>query len=131
MATKHFRNAKVLVHGHELSGDFQSIEIAHSAEMLDETTFGDSTRVYKGGLTVTDVSGSGLWNPSVGQVEDLMFGIIGSDDKVIALFPDGITEGTVTEMGYAMKGVVCEYNIGGPVGALLPFNFKVYGRGIL
>lgn len=130
MSTVHFRNAKIFVDGFDLGGDFESVEVAHSAEMLDETTFGDSTRIRKGGLTVSDVSGSGYWSGDVGAVDRIMFDIVGSDDKVISVFPNGITEGTATEKGYSMKGVLESYNIGGAVGALLPFDCAMMGRGI-
>lgn len=133
-----FYNAKIYVDGFELTGDFESIELAYSAEILDQTTFGDSTRIHRGGLKVADVSGSGFWAAdgttaqSGGDVDRILFGIVGSDDKVITLFPDGITEGSTSndKKGYAMKGVVSEYNIGGGVGAMLPFNFAMMGAGI-
>ena len=130
MATLHFRNARIFCDGFELSGDFESIEVAFSAESLDETAFGDSTRIHKGGLTVADVSGSGYWNGAAGTVDRILFDLVGADDKVISVFPNGITEGTATEKGFSMKGVVSEYNIGGSVGALMPFTFAMQGRGI-
>lgn len=133
-----FSNAKIFVDGFALAGDFESIELAYSAEILDETTFGDTTRIHRGGLKTADVSGSGFWSADVTTaqsadvVDRILFGIVGSDDKVITLFADGITEGSTDndKKGYAMKGVVNEFNIGGTVGALLPFNFAMMGAGI-
>ena len=130
MATLHFRNCKIFVDGFELSGDFESIEVAVASEMLDETTFGDDTRINKGGLKTANISGSGYWNAAAGSVDRIMFTIVGSDDKLITVFANGLTEGTSTDKGFAMKGVVESYNIGGAVGALLPFDFSIQGRGI-
>lgn len=130
MSTLHFRDARIFVDGFELSADFESIEVAFSAEMLDETTFGDSTRIRKGGLTMADVSGSGYWNGAAGAVDRILFDIVGSDNKIITVFANGISEGTSTDKGFSMKGVVSDYNIGGSVGALLPFDFAMSGRGI-
>lgn len=133
-----FYNAKIFIAGFQLAGDFESIELAYSAEILDETTFGDTTRVHRGGLKVADVSGSGFWSAdattaqSADVIDRILFGIVGSDDQILTLFTDGITEGSTAndKKGYAMKGVVSEFNIGGTVGALLPFNFAAMGAGI-
>ena len=127
-----FYNAKIFVDGFELTGDFESIELAYSAEILDETTFGDTTRIHRGGLKVADVSGSGFWSGDAGQVDRILFDVVGVDDKVITIFANGITEGSNAngDLGFAMKGVVSEYNIGGGVGAMLPFNFAAMGAGI-
>lgn len=132
MATIHFRNAKVLVDGYDLSGDHTSVTVAMSAEMLDETSMGDTTRIRKGGLTICDVTGAGYFNTSAGTIDRVMFGIVGSDDKLITVFPDGITEGgTQVGAGFSMKGVVDHYNLQGDVGSLLGFEFAVMGRGIV
>ena len=130
MSTIHLRDSRIFVDGYELSGDFESIEVAVAAEMLDETTFGDTTRINKGGLKTVNVSGAGYWNAAAGAVERIMFSIVGSDDKLITVFANGLTEGTSTDKGFACKGVVDTYNIGGTVGALLPFDFAIQGRGI-
>lgn len=130
MATLHFRNAKIFVDGFDLSGDSATINVAYSAEMLDETAFGDTTRIRKGGLLVADVTGSGYWNAAAGTVERILFDIVGTDDKIITVFANGLTEGTSTDKGFSFKGVVEHYNIGGDVGTLLPFDFAIQGRGI-
>lgn len=131
MSTVHFRNAVILVDGYDLSGDHNSINLDLKAEMLDETTFGDSTRIRKGGLVTTDINGKGFWNVAAGAVDRILFDIVGVDDKIITVFPDGITEGTSTNMGFAMKGVVEHYNVAGEIGTLLAFDFAIMGRGIV
>lgn len=130
MATVHFRNAVILVDGYDLSGDHNSIGVEMKAEMLDETSFGDSTRMHKGGLVTTDINGKGFWNSGAGGVDRILFDIVGTDDKIITVFPDGIVEGTSTLMGFAMLGVVDHYNVAGEIGALLGFEFAIMGRGI-
>ena len=104
--------------------------MAYSAEMLDETAFGDTTRIRKGGLLVADVTGSGHYDAAVNKPDPVIFGIVGTDDKIITVFANGITEGTSTDKGFSFKGVVEHYNIGGDVGTLLPFDFAIQGRGI-
>lgn len=113
MATLHFRNAKVFVDGFELSGDHNEVAVNYSVELLDETAFGDSTRINKGGLTVVSVDGKGHWNAAAGTVDRILFDIVGSDDKIVTVFANGITEGTTTDKGFAMKGVLESYNLSG------------------
>lgn len=101
-----------------------------SAEMLDETAFGDSTRIHKGGLTVIDITGSGHYDSAAGTVDRILFGIVGTDDQVVTVFANGITEGTSTDKGFSFKGVVDHYNLSGDVGSLLEFDWAIMGRGI-
>jgi hypothetical protein len=129
MSTVHFRNARIFAGGYDLSGDHNAISIAVGAEMLDETAFGDSTRIRKGGLQVIDVTGAGHWDTAAGHVDAVMFGLVGVDGTVISVFANGLTEGTATDLGFAMKGVVDKYNLKGDPGALLGFDLSLMGRG--
>lgn len=126
----HFRDARIYVAGYDLSGDHNAIAVSASAEMLDETAFGDSTRIRKGGLKVVDIAGSGHWNTDAGHVGRVAFGLVGSDDQIVAVFANGITEGTATDMGFATKGVLSKYDLKGDVGSLLAFDLAIMGRGI-
>jgi hypothetical protein len=126
----HFRNAKIFVGGYNLSGDHNAITLAISAEMLDETAFGDSTRIRKGGLIVVDVSGSGHWDGAPAHVGAAAFGLVGVDDQVVTIFADGLTEGTATDLGFSTKGVLSKYDLKGDPGSLLAFDLAIMGRGI-
>ena len=133
MASVIYKDAKIFVDGYNLSADHSELSLNYSAEMQDETSFGDSTRIRKGGLQVVQVSGSGFWdNASDSLVDDCFFGLMGTDDKTITLFPHGITAGasTLPGKGYAFKGVVSEFSWGDSVGSLLTFNITIEGRGI-
>jgi len=130
MGSVFYRDARVFVGGYNLSGDHSAVSVALSAEMLDETAMGDSTRIHKGGLTVVDVEGSGHWNATAAHADDVLFGLAGVDDTIVTVFANGLTEGTETDMGFAMLGVLESYNIGGDVGGLLPFDYAIRGRGI-
>lgn len=130
MSTFIYRNAIILFGATQLHGALNTFNVEFAAEMQDETTFGDDTRVNKGGLFTVGMSGSGFFDPALG-VEEALFPDVGDDDTIVVVFPDGITEGgTTTGMGYAMKGVIENYNLGGSVGDLLGVDFAVQGRGI-
>lgn len=131
MATVHYINAVLLVDGYDLSGKVNQLTVNYGAETLDATTFGaGGTRIRKGGLLHAEVSGRGFWDTS-GDPDSALFSRIGTDTTVTAIFPEGITEGsTGVGSGFAMKGVVGTYNIGGTVGELMPFEFQVDSQGV-
>jgi hypothetical protein len=130
VATIHYRNARILVGGYNISGDSNSLGVNLAAEMLDETSFGDSTRIRKGGLKTADVQGAANWDASAGHVDAILFGVVGVDDQVVTVFANGITEGTATDMGFSMKGVLDKYNVKGDVGSLCTVDFSIMGRGV-
>jgi hypothetical protein len=131
MATVHYRDAKLLIDGSNLSASLNELSVEYAAEMLDETAFGDDTRINKGGLLTAAISGGGHAEFEAESVEDIVFNRVGTDGTVIVVFPNGITEGTVTDMGYAMLGVVESFTLGDAVGTLLPFTMAAMGRGIV
>lgn len=130
MSTVVFRNAIFLVDGVALHAALHDLAVEYGAEILDETCFGDDTRVNRGGLFTGSINGAGFFDGAVGT-EEVLFPETGSDDVVLAVFPDGITEGsTSTGRGYAMKGVLSEFTLGGAVGELLAVTFAAQSRGI-
>ena len=130
MATVNYTNAKILINGALLSASFKEITLTYGAETNDDTTFGDNVRSNKGGLLTSKVTGSGYVDLGTGGAEEIIFNIVGVDGTLITLFANGITEGTTTDKGFSMYGVVDEFNIGGEVGAILPFTFSCASRGL-
>lgn len=132
MATVVFKDADVFYEGVDLSGQLNEVTLEYGVEILDATTFGQSTRIRKGGLTTPRASMRGFWDAdAAGQPDVELFEGVGVDDRVLTLFPDGITEGsTGAGSGFAFKVVAVSYAPGGAVGELLPFTFTADGRGI-
>lgn len=138
MATIVYKNAKIFLSASAIHAQLNELNTEFKVEMLDATTFGNDTRIRKGGLYVASISGSGFFDNSttVGAIEDVLFENIGLDEGstadgnpvVITVFPNSVTEGE--QSGYAMKGVVETLTIGGAVGVLLPLTFAVQGRGV-
>jgi len=131
MATLIYKDAAIFIDGYDLSSAHSDITLAFSSEMQDETTFGDETRINKGGLQVVNVSGSGFWeNTAPNLVDDAYFGLMGTDDTVVSLYATGVTVGDSAPGGFAFKGVLSEFSVGGGVGGLLTFTVTIEGRGI-
>ena len=132
MATINFRNAKILIDGASMAASFtDGPTVDVSVEMLDETAHGDDTRINKGGLGTVTISGSGNCEFGTGEIADVLWTRVGVDGTVLAIFADGITEGTNLQRGYALLGVIEEFTLGGSVGALLPFSFSAQSRGVV
>jgi hypothetical protein len=129
MATVHYRNAKILVNGVLLSTFFNELAIQYGAEMLDETAFGDTTRINKGGLFTATITGKGFIELGSNSVEELLFALVGLDGTPLVLFPDGIIEGSAT--GFGMLATISAFNLApGTVGTLYTFDFSAASRGI-
>lgn len=126
-----YRNAKLFVNEGQLDASLSELSVDYSAEILDVTTFGQDTRIKRGGLFMGKISGKGFFD-LVGAIglEPLLFGDVGLDDSVITVFADGITEGSILGAGFAMKGVITEFKIGNPVGAVLQVDFSAESRGV-
>lgn len=133
MSTIVYKNARAFINDADIAAQLTELAVEYSAEILDETTYGDDTRVHKGGLKMGKISGKGWFDDAYAalglqNVESLTFGLVGTDDIVISVFPDSITEGS--QSGYAMKGVLSEFKIGDPVGTVLSLSFSAESRGI-
>ena len=126
-----FTNAKIFIAGYDLSGDFNEVALEYEAESLDTTVFGSATRTMRGGLKASRVNGRGFVQHGANLVSEALFNEVGRDDRVVMLFPDGITEGaTSTGSGYMFKAVETQYQHGGAVGEMLAFDFAAEGRGV-
>lgn len=133
MASVILKNARILMDGYDISGSFNQIELALSAEMLDATVFTTSTgsdvsRKYKAGLKTARLTGRGFWDSTA---DAILFDRVAVNDTVISVYPDGIIEGsTSTGSGFAFKAALAEYAPQGRIGDLLAFTVTAEGRGI-
>lgn len=141
MATIVYKNCKVFINDAQIDAQLTDLTVDYKAEMLDVTTFGNDTRIKKGGLFVEAITGKGFFDNvgGAGMLDGFLFGNIGQDEGslasglpvVLTVFANGITEGTLTDMGFAMKGVLESLTLGGGVGVALPVSFAAQGRGVM
>ena len=131
MATVVYKNAMLQLGSVNLSAFVSELALSYEAESLDATTFGNATRVHKGGLKDATLSGGGFWQAGANAIDPTLFESFDVTEQVISLYPDGITEGsTSTGSGYAFKAMTARYTLGGAVGSLLPFTVEAHGRGV-
>ena len=127
-----FDNAVILFDGAELSADCNQVSIALSRALLNATVFGDLFNRNRAGLGTVDVSIEGFWNAGTNpdKVYPSLFNALGSSDKLLTVFADGVTEGTATDKGMGLATTVATFSpIRGTHGQLLGFNGRFAGRG--
>ena len=121
-------DVKLFAAGHDLSGQMNACALEYAADMLDETTFGATTRINKGGIKSVVANHQGFWDAGgVTAVDPVVFARVGLEDVPIVIGPEG---GAVNALAYLFRAIHAEYAIGaGVVGELLPFSVAMEGTG--
>ena len=112
----------ILVGGYEFSGDFNEWMVNHASGQLDRTTFGTLTRLHKSGLFTPAIEAKGFVNLGSSLLDPVLFSNVGGPGVLVSIFRHGITEGSTND-GFGMQAQQAQYNWGGNVGDLLPFDF--------
>lgn len=127
MASLPLTDCKVYVQGYDLSGQLNQGALQHAAEMKDETTFGATTRIYKGGLKSILASIAGFWDSSATTAPDpVLFSRVGTADIPVVIVPAGATVGNTA---YLFPCAEASYNLGAQIGDLLEFDVSMVGSG--
>lgn len=127
MSSLLFNDAKILIGGHDLSGQMSATALEYGADMLDETTFGATTRINKGGIKSVVGNHQGLWDSaSTTAVDPVLFARVGTADVPVVVGPEG---GAVNALAYLLQAIHAEYTVGGEQNGLLPFTVAFEGSG--
>lgn len=78
MATVHFYNAYLWINGVDMSAMCSEIALTYGAELLDETAFGDTTRINKGGLYNWSLGLTFHQEFGAALVDGLLFPLVGT-----------------------------------------------------
>ena len=125
MAEIVLKNAKIYMHGYDLSGNVNNLTLTESADIHDRTTFGSSARKRLAGLRNVDLSVSGFFDASSSkQIDPVAYPRIGTTEEVVSVMPDGSTEGS---RAFFTKNVIAEYSPSGSIGEM--FGFNLVGNG--
>lgn len=120
-------DCKAWVAGYDLSGQLNAVALQHAAEMLDETTFGATTRINKAGLKRINSTLAGLWDSSsTTAIDPVVFARVGTADIPVSMSP---TAGADGEVAYLFRAAKAEYSPGAQVGSLFAFNVTMEGSG--
>lgn len=124
MAINVLTSPKIWLAEYDLSGDLSGTALTLSSELLDNTTFGDTTRSRAGGLKSVALSHEGLWNGGDDAIDDVLFGKIGVRNALASSAPEG---GAVGNVAYFFRAIHGEYSPGATVGAMLRFSVSAEG----
>lgn len=124
MATVHFRDAYIWINGVDLSDHFAEITLNFGSETLDETAFGDTTRINKGGLFTWSLEGRAHQDFAAGELDATLWSLVGST-TCFELRPLNSCS-TAINPSYSGIGVLSDYApVGGAVGTLLDTTFTL------
>jgi len=68
MAIQSFTGYKLFVHGYDRSGDFNKINLDYSADELDSTSIGDTSKEFIAGLKTVKFDGEIFTSHGGGEV---------------------------------------------------------------
>ncbi len=127
MATHVHDNVKLILDGYDLSGDHNSVALEYSRDELDDTMYGDGTRIILPGLRNVSLTGDGHIDFSVDGVDSRIFTAMGGSGTVLMLSPDGGAEG---EIAYMFEPDAFSYQpLSASVGDIAPFSVSARARG--
>src|SRR5688572_28269 len=125
MASQVLTNAKLYCASFDLSGDLNAIALTYGADMLDGTTFGNSTRINKAGLKTVVAQCEGLWNADgTDQADDVLFSRVGTREIPVTICP---TTGADGEPAYLFRAAHSAYTQNGAVGEMFGFSVNMEG----
>jgi hypothetical protein len=105
-----------------------ALGLEYSAEMLDNTVFGNTTRLNKGGLKVVAAAHEGLWSGGVGNVDEVLWNDIAVANIPMSIGPEIGADG---EVGYTFLANVAEYSPGAAIGEIFKFRVRAQATGDL
>lgn len=135
MASQVFKDATVLVDGNNFTGQYNSLDLAYSAELNDATVFNSTTRKRVPGLVNFEASYTGFFSLSTTVVsstddsnfDSVGFGHIGSTtNQVLGWAANDWSTGQIV---YFSEGVKGERSLSGAVGELLQVNANWQSNG--
>lgn len=124
MSTIVLTDQKIWLAGYDLTGDMNALGLDYSAEMQDDTVFGDDTKSMKGGLKMVTASAEGFINTNTDQP---LFDSIGVVDQPFSFAAES-AEGSTA---FTFKSVLSEFEPGGTVGEMFGFSSSAAASGSL
>lgn len=120
------QNRKLWVDAYDLSGHLQGMSFEASADLQDDTVFGDVARSNVPGLVDFSLQHEGVWLAGTGAPDAVFDTEKGLADVLATLTP---VDGTLGAIAYFMRTTQGVYTPGGAVGELLRFSVSLSASG--
>lgn len=117
---------KLWADGYDLTGDLSGMALEMSAEMQDDTVFGDVSRSNVPGLIDFRHQHEGVWNAGAGEPDDVLQANFSLADVLASIAP---VDGSVGSLVYFMLTTQGQYQFGGQVGDLNRFSVNLAASG--
>ena len=131
MATRVISDAFISFDAVDLSDHVRSVTLNYSAELLDDTAMGDTTRSRKGGLFDWSVSVEFYADEASSNVMQTFFAKVGATTAII-LRPDNSEGVSATNPNYTGTGIVGGFPlVAGSVGELQMTTVDIQAAGTL
>lgn len=117
---------KIYYEGYELTSDHNVINLNIGREEKTKSVFGNVGVARHAGLHTFEFSHEGFVTHGAGEVEALLFGDIGTVDKIMTICP---TTGAEGEIAYSAKGVGLSYAPTHQIGEMVGFVGAAYSQG--
>jgi hypothetical protein len=104
-----------------LSTNLNNVEFNRSPDVHEDTTYGNTGKTKKGGLTDGQINLAGFWDKTaLTGTETVLDSLVGLFDPVdFEWGPEGNSTGKIKKSG---KAVLSAYNVSAPVGNLIAFT---------
>jgi hypothetical protein len=123
---RHGKNTVVLIDQFDLSGYFKESTTSRSVETSDTTAFGNSAKTYIAGLKDATMNLSGMFDGSVGAVDETMAASLGGIDDIVTVQIEGNVVGTIAHM---MEAQQTSYEVSSPVGDVVSVTAQLQADG--
>lgn len=127
--TTTFNNGYVMINGTDISHECDSVSLPYSAAQLDNTTFGQDTKINTPGLKTQTLTIAGKADFSASGIDSQLFALIGAAPFTVAVRPVNAAKST-SNPEYSFSATLKDYSpITGKVGDLMTFsaNFEAAG----
>lgn len=130
MATKVLTNAYINLNSNDLSAYANQVSLSYEAEELDETAFGDDTRIKKGGLKNWSMEISFHQDFADNLLDEILFALVGTTVTCAIRADSGSISTSNPE--YTGTGLIKDYKIfGNSVGELATASVSIVSAGTL
>lgn len=130
MATLVLTDAFISIDSNDVSADGNQVSISYEAESVDETAFGDSTRINKGGLKNWSMDITFNQDFAASQLDSILFPLVGTT-VAVAVRPTSASVGTGNP-SYNGTGLIQSYApLGNSVGDLATASLNITCAGDL
>lgn len=127
MATfRHGKATAVLLNGTNMSPFLNEATTTTEIETSEVTTFGDQDKAYIVGLADGTISTSGLFDSTAGASNDVLTGLIATEDNTFTVLPSGVTAGNPAVIA---NGQMTSYEVSSPVGDVISISAEVQADG--